>query len=85
MQEAEVAIIGYGPVGATAANLLGMCGIKTLVFERETTHYPLPRAIHFDDHIMRIFQSVDLHNEMAAVTRSIGTMQFLKPNGQLLF
>ena len=85
MQEAEVAIIGYGPVGASAANLLGMYGCKTLVFERETVLYHLPRAAHFDDQIMRVFQSIDLHNEIAAVTRSIGPMQFVKPNGELLF
>jgi 3-(3-hydroxy-phenyl)propionate hydroxylase len=85
MQEADVAVIGYGPVGATVANLLGMYRIKTLVFERETTLYHLPRAAHFDGQTMRIFQSLDLHNEIAAVTRSIGPMQFVKPNGKLLF
>lgn len=78
-------MIGYGPVGATVANLLGMYGIKTLVFERETTLYHLPRAAHFDDLIMRIFQCIGLHNEIAAMTRSIEPMQFIKPNGKLLF
>ena len=85
LQEADVAIIGYGPVGATAANLLGMYGLKTLVFERETIPYHLPRAAHFDDQIMRIFQSLDLVDDIAAVTRSIEPMQFVKPNGELLF
>lgn len=85
MQEADVAIIGYGPVGATAANLLGMYGINTLVFERETIPYHLPRAAHFDDEIMRVFQSIALLDEIATVTRSIGPMQFVRPNGELLF
>ena len=43
-----VAIIGYGPAGATLANLLGPYGLSVLVLEREAEIYPLPRAIHFD-------------------------------------
>ena len=31
----DVAIIGYGPVGAALANLLGMSGLKVAVLERE--------------------------------------------------
>ena len=37
--EADVAIVGYGPVGATLANLLGQSGISTLVLEREEAAY----------------------------------------------
>ena len=36
----DVAIVGYGPVGAIAANFLGSYGIKTVVFERETKSLP---------------------------------------------
>ena len=35
----DVVIIGLGPVGATLANLLGLCGLSTLVLEREATAY----------------------------------------------
>ncbi len=31
----DVAVIGYGPTGATAANLLGRLGLKVLVLERD--------------------------------------------------
>lgn len=31
----DVAIVGYGPVGATAANLLGERGLKVVVIERD--------------------------------------------------
>src|SRR4051812_38315395 len=31
----DVVIVGLGPVGATLANLLGLCGVATLVLERE--------------------------------------------------
>ena len=47
--EFAVVIVGRGPVGATLANLLGLCGVRTLVLEREARTYHLPRAVHFDD------------------------------------
>jgi 3-(3-hydroxy-phenyl)propionate hydroxylase len=53
----DVAIIGCGPVGALAANLLGREGLNVVVLEKELTHYPLPRAVHLDHEMMRLFQS----------------------------
>ena len=34
-QPFDVAIVGYGPVGATLANLLGLYGCRTVVLERD--------------------------------------------------
>ncbi|WP_408587531.1 bifunctional 3-(3-hydroxy-phenyl)propionate/3-hydroxycinnamic acid hydroxylase [Novosphingobium sp.] len=53
----DVAIIGCGPVGAMAANLLGKQGLSVVVLEKELEHYPLPRAVHLDHEMMRLFQS----------------------------
>ncbi|WP_260929002.1 bifunctional 3-(3-hydroxy-phenyl)propionate/3-hydroxycinnamic acid hydroxylase [Novosphingobium sp. 9] len=53
----DVVIIGCGPVGALAANLLGLNGLTVLVLEKELEHYPLPRAVHLDHEMMRLFQS----------------------------
>ena len=53
----DVAIVGCGPVGALAANLLGRAGLRTLVLEREAELHPLPRAVHIDHEMMRLFQS----------------------------
>ncbi len=60
----DVAIIGCGPVGALAANLLGKQGLQVLVVEREATPYPLPRAVHLDHEMVRLFQSVDLLDQI---------------------
>ncbi|MCY3663725.1 MAG: bifunctional 3-(3-hydroxy-phenyl)propionate/3-hydroxycinnamic acid hydroxylase [bacterium] len=82
---AEVAVIGYGPVGATLANLLGQAGIRTSVYERSTDPYPLPRACHLDGEIMRIFQGVglgDVINELVEPSRG---MLFVDGEGQPLF
>jgi 3-(3-hydroxy-phenyl)propionate hydroxylase len=37
--EFDVVIVGRGPVGAALANLLGLCGVRTLVLEREARAY----------------------------------------------
>lgn len=56
----HVAIIGCGPVGALAANLVAAAGFRTLVVDREVEPHPLPRAVHLDHEMMRLFQSAGL-------------------------
>ena len=66
---ADVAIVGCGPVGALLANLLGQAGLAVDIYDREREVYSLPRAVHFDGEVMRIFQSVGLADRIAAATR----------------
>lgn len=54
----DVAIVGFGPVGATLASLLGRRGWKVAVFDRSTDIFPLPRAIGLDHEVMRVFQAI---------------------------
>ena len=56
----DIVIVGCGPVGVTAAHLLGHHGLSVLVIERDLVPYNLPRAVHMDHEIMRIFQSAGL-------------------------
>jgi 3-(3-hydroxy-phenyl)propionate hydroxylase len=81
----DVAILGYGPVGALLANLLGQAGLTVAVYERETAVFPLPRAVHYDGEVMRIFQSAGLAERIAEATRpSSRGMHFVNANGQTL-
>ena len=48
----DVAIIGYGPTGATAANLLGQLGLRVLVIERDPDIYGRARAISTDEEVI---------------------------------
>jgi 3-(3-hydroxy-phenyl)propionate hydroxylase len=80
----DVVVVGYGPVGATAANLLGAAGLRTLVVDRAMTIFDVPRAIHFDASIMRVFQSIGLADEIAAQCRVIHQMATYGAQGQLL-
>ncbi|HJO46409.1 MAG TPA: bifunctional 3-(3-hydroxy-phenyl)propionate/3-hydroxycinnamic acid hydroxylase [SAR324 cluster bacterium] len=77
-------IIGYGPTGATLANLLGLCGLKVMVLEREAQAYHLPRAVHFDDETMRVFQTVGIAEELSKKIRVNIGMRFVDPEGTLL-
>ena len=82
--ETEVAIIGCGPAGAMLANLLGLQGITTLVLEREAAIYDLPRAVHLDDEVMRLFQTVDLAEAMQPLVHVSPGMKFMDDAGRLL-
>lgn len=61
----DVAVIGCGPVGAFAAHLLGRAGLRTLAIERVETPYPLPRAVHIDHEMMRLFQAAGIVDRLA--------------------
>ena len=65
----DVAIIGYGPAGATLANQLGQLGLTVLVLEKDADIYALPRAIHFDGEVMRVFETAGLRTPMEAISR----------------
>lgn len=60
----DVAVIGYGPTGATAANLLGRLGLKVLVIERDPDVYGRARAISTDEEVMRVWQSIGLADRL---------------------
>ncbi|MFG2820906.1 bifunctional 3-(3-hydroxy-phenyl)propionate/3-hydroxycinnamic acid hydroxylase [Kitasatospora sp. NPDC048365] len=60
----DVAVIGYGPTGVTAANLLGGAGLKVLVVERDAGIYSRARAISTDEEVIRIWQRIGLADRL---------------------
>jgi 2-polyprenyl-6-methoxyphenol hydroxylase-like FAD-dependent oxidoreductase len=66
--DAEVAIVGNGPVGSALAILLAQLGRAVTVLERWSEPYPLPRAVHFDHEVGRILQSCGIGNELRTVS-----------------
>ena len=80
----DVVVVGLGPTGATLANILGEYGLDVLVLEREESVYPLPRAVHFDDEAMRVFQSIGLATGIGRDARvNVGT-KFVDANMDLM-
>jgi 3-(3-hydroxy-phenyl)propionate hydroxylase len=59
-----VVIVGAGPTGLTAANLLGLAGIHTLILERNASVSDYPKAISLDDEGLRICQAMRLGDAM---------------------
>ena len=57
----DVAIIGAGPTGLSAAALLAQDGHKVILLERQPTKYGLPRAGHVDHEIVRVLQGLGAH------------------------
>lgn len=82
--EADVAIIGCGPVGAMLANPLGMPEVNTIVLEREAAIYNPPRALQFDDEVMRLFQTVQLARQMQPLVHVSPGMKFADDTGRVL-
>ena len=68
MREFDITIVGLGPAGGTLSNLLAMHGFSILILDREKSFYPLPRAVHFDDEIMRVFQTIGITKEFLKYT-----------------
>lgn len=80
----DVAIIGYGPVGATLANLLGQSGLRVVALDRETSVFHAPRAVSLDAEAMRMFQSIGLADGVAAGASAASGMRFVNAEGRLL-
>jgi len=59
-KRARIVIVGAGPVGLTAANILGRLGAEVVVVERNAAPYDIPRAITLDDEGARTLQAAGL-------------------------
>ena len=81
----DVAIVGYGPTGATLANLLAQCDLSVVVIERNEEIYHLPRAVHFDDETMRIFQTVGVSKSLSKKIRVNPGMHFVENQKSVIF
>ena len=85
LRQVDVAVVGAGPVGVALANLLGQRGLTVAVFERDAAIYPMPRAIHFDGEVMRVFETMGLRAEVEAISRpGLQGMHFVNADGRTL-
>lgn len=80
----DVAVVGYGPVGATLANLLGQLGLSVAVLDREGEVHRFPRAASLDAEAMRVLQAAGLAEEVARSACPASGMRFVNADGKLL-
>src|ERR1700728_2395342 len=81
---ADVAIVGYGPVGNSLAILLAQLGRSVVVLERWPEPYPLPRAVHFDDEVGRILQSCGIGAGLRSISEPAEIYEWRNGSGTTL-
>ncbi|WP_144140800.1 FAD-dependent monooxygenase [Paraburkholderia sp. BCC1884] len=80
----EVAVIGAGPIGLTAANLLAEYGIRTMLVERNPNVADEPRAISITDESLRVMDQIGILDKLEPeMLLDTGTRYFGR-KGQLL-
>ena len=82
--DCDVLVVGLGPVGAALTALLAQRGVRTIALDKDTDVYPMPRAVHFDHEIMRLFQQIGVAEEVKRHTRDLPEYEFRTADGQLL-
>ena len=80
----DVAIVGYGPVGATFAALLVRHGLRVAVIEQAAGVYDKPRAITLDHEVMRIFQACGVAREVERFTAPHPGTHYLGVDGRVI-
>ena len=80
----DVVVVGCGPVGVTTAGLLAGRGLKVAAFDKDVELFPLPRAAHFDQEIMRVFQELGVADELAPSVIVNAGMDFLSADRDVL-
>ncbi len=80
----QVAVIGYGPVGAMVASLLGQAGVRTLVIDRTPEIFPKPRAIALDHEILRAFDNVGVLEAIKPYLEPFTASEHFGVDGQLI-
>ncbi|AJY44314.1 bifunctional 3-(3-hydroxy-phenyl)propionate/3-hydroxycinnamic acid hydroxylase [Burkholderia humptydooensis] len=77
----DVAIVGLGPTGLILAHMLGQAGHKVIVLEREPVFYGNARAVYTDDECMRIFQHLDVVDEVQSRMMTETPVQLVRRDG----
>ena len=80
----QVAVIGCGPAGLTAASLLGQAGHDVIVIERWPEPYGLPRLSHIDGETARLVASAGDIDHALRDAQAIDTYHYLDDQGNIL-
>ena len=82
--DSDVVIIGYGPTGSVLSILLAQYGYRVVVLERYPSTYPLPRAVHFDGEVARVFQACGIGDQLPLISDTSGVYEWQNAQRQTL-
>lgn len=80
----DVAVIGLGPVGTTAALLLDRLGLSVAALDRSAEIFDKPRAIGLDHESLRLFQGLGLAEALAPMIGPYRPSEYRAADGALL-
>ncbi len=80
----DVLVVGAGPVGLTAANLLGALNVSCLLIEQKPLTSDMPKAIAVDDEYMRVLNALGLAGALGPHTSRPFGVHFISPLGYVL-
>src|SRR6266702_1197213 len=81
---ADVIVVGLGPTGVTAACLLAQRGLRVIAFERAADLFPKPRAIGFDQEVMRVMQELKIAERVTPFTAPYQPSEYRGVDGQVI-
>ena len=81
-QDADVIVVGAGPVGLTLANFLGLYGVRVTVVETLDSLIDYPRGVGMDDETLRTFQALGLVDGVLPHTTPNQLLRFVNGNGR---
>lgn len=82
--DTDVVIVGAGPTGLVAANMLANAGHSIALVERHASLYNLPRAGHIDNEILRVLQEIGCLNAVMEDFFPFSRVPLLGADGKLL-
>jgi len=80
----DIIIVGMGPVGATAANLAGQWGLRTLVVDKADSVFESPRAMGFDHEVMRTFDGIGLAEAIEEYVVPYRPSRYMTTGGEVI-
>lgn len=84
MTDADVVVVGNGPVGATLSVLLAQRGWRVVVLERRARPYTLPRATSFDGETARLLAAAGIGADLGRITVPANGYQWQTTAGEAL-
>src|SRR5436305_5170947 len=65
--DADVLVVGYGPVGQVLSPLLALYGRRVIVVEQQPKPFPLPRAVAVDGYAARVLAVAGVGKALAEI------------------